>query len=353
MPGPSPPAAEAEGQHGDATDGAAGGSQGGQHDPPRVTSVVQDHLPLAPPTFSGSPLEDATAWAQQFERYCIFRQLGRKQAANLFPLLLKESALFWFNDKFPVAPDTIENVLKQFRERFGINDNARWRKKLDLWHRQQGATEDVEAYIMDINRKANKLSVTPDDMIDILIQGFRPEIRSFVMQRDCKTAAEVCDAARLAQSCNVSSSDTVTAAMAAQLDRQYDMMRSLQTKLDRLSLTGQSSTVHSIDCENTNTAQSHRATWTPRRAGNRRNSAGRSRSTSLEPKNRNKSPSPIESDSTTQRQFRSGASGTCHRCLLQHSGRCFAETKRLKCFRCGGFSHLARACRSRQIRKQY
>lgn len=326
-------------------------------EPPRVGQVLQDGT-LLPPSFSGAPSEDPLAWAQQFERYIVFRQLGTRQAAHLFPLLLRDVALGWFNDEFgQKAPEKIDEVLIKFRNRFITDDTFRWKQRGEIWDRRQRVDESVNLFVSDMRRRAARLALSADELRDVLIHCLRPDIRAFVVQKEPKSCGDVYKYALLAEATvgNAATSSSV----AAQLDANMAMMRKLESKLDRMTLgqvasvqfsgeaTGRDSSWKSRSrsrsreygvSNNTRQSQDHGA-------GQKNAWSSRSYDRSQSPRGHGNSRSQYSRDKGRRPEM--GASAirnerppTCSRCARRHQGRCFAEN--LVCRECGVRGHLAR-----------
>lgn len=333
---------QGEGSHNDGGNAGGGATTGS-----RSLTVVND-ISLAPAPFYGLPGEDATQWAQTFQRYYTFRGLGARQAANLFPLMLRDIALTWFNEKFPVPPTTIEPVLQQFRERFGLSDAAKWRFRGELWRRKQQTTESVDAYFQDMQRRATRLGLEQTELRDAIVQGLRSEIRTFVLQREAKTIADVYKAAQLAES----TIDPVTSTMAGHLEKSLELMKRLE---DRLSRTTVAETEQGGATGGRPRSANYSADHQPRGRGyykrydSPRNGPRRDVRTRFSP---NRSPSPVTRSSSEQwnqpgnnggraRGNMRNNGGKCFNCLLSHgAGRCPA--KNVKCYLCQKYGHYQR-----------
>ena len=196
-------------------------------EPVRPAKVSQD-ISLAPPVFQGTPSEDAIAWAKNYERYIMFRQLGTKQAANLFPLLLKDVALTWFNEKFSVTPSSIDQVLAAFKERFAVSEATKWKLRSQIWRRQQQENESVDSFVTDMHSQAAKLNMDPNELRDAITQGLKSSIRSFVLQKEPKTLADLYKTALLAES----TVSTEQSSLAEQIEQSVRMMKRMEAKID-------------------------------------------------------------------------------------------------------------------------
>jgi len=365
--------AGSDGGPSDAGQGGSGGSGGSQGNPGKRAADAMQDMSVAPAAFHGGPAEDAMSWGQTFERYVMFRGMGNKQAAHLFPLLLRDVALSWYNDTFPNAKDAeaITEVLVKFKKRFGLNESARWKHRGEVWQRRQGPNESVASFVSDMQRKAALLEMDAKELQDAVIQGFRPEIRTFVVQREPKSLGQVYNTALLAESTVESSS----AQIAGQLERSVNLMKKLEARLQATSIA------YSDYGDNENRSDD-RSSGNPIAIRSRPWSRPRSTTGNTERRLRSFSPGPVRrspgSDrygqgraparrlgtpfgQPTFRQFNQPFNNSGWRQNnfnfnrsggFNSSRRPFGSTNstRRACFCCGSLSHLAKECDSRTQR---
>lgn len=147
------------------------------------------------------------------------------QSSKLFPLLLRDVALSWFNDRFPDGDNDLKDIVDAFNERFALFEPTKWRHRSDVWQRQQQPKESVDKYMSDMQTKGTLLNMAADELRDAVIQGLRSELRAFVVQREPKNLADVFRASRLAES----TIEPAQAVLADQLKKSIHLMEKLET----------------------------------------------------------------------------------------------------------------------------
>ena len=68
-------------------------------------------------TFSGKPDEDAVSFANYVSRYCTYQAISSDDSCKLFPLLLRDNALYWY-DNLSTTPNDWEQLRSKFIEKY-------------------------------------------------------------------------------------------------------------------------------------------------------------------------------------------------------------------------------------------
>ena len=150
---------------------------------------------FCPEMFFGMPSEDTNDWIEKFIAWSKFNGLkDMDRVHNAIQLRLSGSALTWFKT---VAPQSnFDNLSKLFKDHFAQNRPS-WLLEQQLAERNMSKDENIEIYIMDIDRRCNILAKSEKEKIAALMRGLHPTIRMFVMQQNPKTWVEAVQAARL------------------------------------------------------------------------------------------------------------------------------------------------------------
>ena len=183
-------------------------------------------LSIAPTVFSGGPGEDVNDWCRYVQRYLAYKAMPKHNASQMIALLLRGKALTWFNETYQDNPPEEPNdILVAIQKHFAIKPTAKWKHLQLLWNTKQGDSS-VDDYIAHMVKMATKVGITGDELVHPVIQGMKPEIRSFVLQKEPKTLAEVNNAAQLAESTVEPSNST----LASQLQQSIDLLHKLSVK---------------------------------------------------------------------------------------------------------------------------
>jgi len=166
---------------------------------PNVHLVLSDAA-YAPPTFNGSPTQDAERWLRRFKHYVQYRQSTEAETIQLFKLMMTDTAADWLESLPQHDRDDLESLFKAFEERFASAEIFRWKSAAAIFDRQQGQSETVDTYITDVLNLAKKVPITDARLIRFaLIKGFKPNIRQHVLQSSVETLEGTIKAARVAE----------------------------------------------------------------------------------------------------------------------------------------------------------
>ena len=106
-------------------------------------------LGIPPPTFSGTPTENAEAFKQDFESYCVVNNIKADRKFDVFKLLLKGLALNWFQNLKDTEKPDYATAITHFDTAY-INTKHPWVKLQKLNARKLLPTESVDDYIRDV-----------------------------------------------------------------------------------------------------------------------------------------------------------------------------------------------------------
>lgn len=133
---------------------------------------------VVPPFFSGESGEDVDVFLRRFERAAKANQWDSESQLVHLPCYLKGRAATWF-DRAEDGLPTLEDIKKALRAAF--TDTRRKERSLQLLlGRQQGPGESSAVYIEAVAELCHQAdpAMAEKDIIDFLLRGLRPEIRS-------------------------------------------------------------------------------------------------------------------------------------------------------------------------------
>ena len=197
--------------------------------------------PYAPSTYHGSSTEDADDYIAYIERYATYRHLSEQQRLELLPVLLRDSAIDWYETLSHDEVSSWPNFKKSFLDRFGRTAATRFRDMTTLWSTSQATDETVDNYYSRMVNLARRLPHLDNVIIrDAVIRGLRPSIRAKVLSAEVQTMKQLLDTARLSEMA-ISSEDDMMSSLLHELrttkEQHSDEIRQLSIRLDKLSMT--------------------------------------------------------------------------------------------------------------------
>ena len=147
-------------------------------------------------------LQQADDWLSQFQSYASVKRLTGADLIDIFKLLMRDTAALWFTSLSPTVRASPQALFKTFLARFGLSDMQKWRVERELSTRYQQTAESVDEYITSMLVVGNRVGMPSDRILKLIIQGLKPELRSFVMNNRAQTIDEVLEVARMHESAN-------------------------------------------------------------------------------------------------------------------------------------------------------
>ncbi len=154
---------------------------------------------LSPPSFSGDGTQNASLWWDSVTNYSTYRGLNDQQTVALFPLLLRETALGWFQTLPEGSRDTTEHLKPAFLDAFGQPEATRWSRERMLYSMQQTPSQTTLQFVTKVRTAADGLKLDDAHLLRLIIGGLRPSIRAFVLQQKPATIKELLTAATVAE----------------------------------------------------------------------------------------------------------------------------------------------------------
>ena len=173
--------------------------------------------PYSPSTYHGSSTEDADDYLAYIERYATYRHLSEQQRLELLPVLLRDSAIDWYETLSHDEVSSWPNFRKSFLDRFGRIEATRFRDMTTLWSTSQATDETVDNYYSRMVNLARRLPHLDNVIIrDAVIRGLRPSIRAKVLSAEVQTMKQLLDTARLSEMA-ISSEDDMMSSLLHEL----------------------------------------------------------------------------------------------------------------------------------------
>lgn len=157
--------------------------------------------------FSNEQDSDPNLWLQKFKTFAKVKKLADDIIVPQFSLLLTGKAERCFSTLPEDRTTTFAELEKTFLEMFTPSEAIRWSqvqalmsRVQALMSRQQGASETSDDFIEDVRRQAGLLKKDDKEVVDFIVNGLRPEIRSFVLSKEASNLRDVTKFARMGQS---------------------------------------------------------------------------------------------------------------------------------------------------------
>ena len=169
--------------------------------PSTVHYATVNDSSLTPAPFTGAPTDNCRDWIEYFKRFAHFKQLSAPAVLDLFALVMRGAANTWFTSLDEHIRSDLKAVIAAFETRYLPPPISRWKRAAEFWQRDQRSNESVEDYVADMMQKAR--DVGADDNNDTtryaIMKGLRASLRSYVMQQNPRSTAELLEAAKVAE----------------------------------------------------------------------------------------------------------------------------------------------------------
>jgi Retrotransposon gag protein len=154
---------------------------------------------LCPEPFKGTEHEEAKFWLSRFELYVSLQGWNSMRTAKAFPLFLRDSASIWFDALADDVKTDLTKLKKAFIERYYPHKATKWTRLEKFNARSQKKGESVMTYAEAVIKMGKELDKSDKELLEALIKGLRPHIRSYVLEREPKNPEECLSLARNAE----------------------------------------------------------------------------------------------------------------------------------------------------------
>jgi hypothetical protein len=165
---------------------------------------------LCPDPFKGTDKEDATIWLNRFNMYAELKSWSSEQTAKTFPLFLREDASVWYETLATEQKSSFDTLQKAFKDRFFPHKSLRWARLDQFGRRTQQDGESAISYAQDVVRLGRQLEKTDSAITERIVQGLRPALRKYVMDKDPHTVEDTLTYARMAEAYNADNESSLS-----------------------------------------------------------------------------------------------------------------------------------------------
>ena len=191
-------------------------------------SVKMTDSVIAPPTFNGKAGQNPSDWLRHFILYSTFKGYTADRQKSLFKVLLVDGAADWLEGQgFPA--ETSFNELKQaFEQRFKSPNVLKYKNAKEVFTRRQGLTQSVDDYVTDMIKIGKAIEISDQMLQFAVLNGLRPELATYVTQRQPENMADLLQAARIAELTLPASKDTELHSKVDRLMAHWDKLSTAQ-----------------------------------------------------------------------------------------------------------------------------
>ncbi|KAK7506496.1 hypothetical protein BaRGS_00001971 [Batillaria attramentaria] len=123
----------------------------------------------------------------------------RATARETFPPFVEGKASEWYEGLPDADKCTFASLIKAFSHRYLPHPATRWEKLEEYSSRKQTTGETVDEFCQHLSRQGRDLEKQDREIMEACIRGFRPEIKSFVMEKEPHDFTQMLHFARTAQ----------------------------------------------------------------------------------------------------------------------------------------------------------
>src|ERR1044072_10028351 len=146
---------------------------------------------LNPDVCRGIKGEEAEEWLTSVNHWLKFKQFTDAQSCTALLLLLRDSALCWYNALPDATKVDLTLLTVAFLRRYKTDEVTGWQDNAAIWTTKQQPTQSVDDYINLMERKAAKTTAPAEQKRHAIIHGLRPAIRQQVLQHEIATIDQI------------------------------------------------------------------------------------------------------------------------------------------------------------------
>jgi len=141
-----------------------------------LMAQLNTHI-MTPDVFRGTREEDGAEWLRSLEHWMLFKQIVDPQKSAAVPVLLRDSALYWYDSLNETERSQFPQFKAAFLARYSTNKLTGWQESAEVWKTKQRPDQSVDSYINSMERKTARINATPEQRLYAVINGLLPNIR--------------------------------------------------------------------------------------------------------------------------------------------------------------------------------
>ena len=155
-----------------------------------------------PPIFHGRSDESGDEWLRHFQHFCLYKAFDGDKSLALMKVLLKGNAANWFDSLTATQTASFDALVTAFKTRYKPPDTMKFKSAKELYSHKQREDESAEDFIESMRKLGREIKEGPegDEMSKYaILNGLRPNIATFVTQREPENLDDLVKSARLAE----------------------------------------------------------------------------------------------------------------------------------------------------------
>jgi len=162
-------------------------------------SVSMTDSVIAPPTFNGKAGQDPIDWLRHFILYSTFKGYTADRQKSLFKVLLVDGAADWLEAQGFAAETSFDELKQAFEQRFKSPNVLKYKNAKEVFTKRQGLGQSVDDYVTEMIKIGKAIAISDQMSIFAVLNGLRPELATYVTQRQPENMADLLQAARIAE----------------------------------------------------------------------------------------------------------------------------------------------------------
>jgi hypothetical protein len=130
-------------------------------------------------------------WLRSVKHWVAFKEMDPAEKARSFPVMLRGSALVWYDNVDDDVKNDFDRMTQAFLDRYHIVGVTGWKDAASLWGTPQQPHQSVDDYLNQMERKASKTSMPDEQKRYAIINGLRPSIRQQVLQHEIINLSQI------------------------------------------------------------------------------------------------------------------------------------------------------------------
>lgn len=135
-------------------------------------------------------------WLDKFECYGDLHQWDDQRKVKAFRLYLGGAAELWYAGLGDAQKATFDALKQTFIDYF-VTSRPKYAMEQELMNTDQRPGQTVDDFAADIQSKCSLLGKSDEDRRTYFVRGLLPELKAFVIARDCTTYEDALKTARL------------------------------------------------------------------------------------------------------------------------------------------------------------
>ena len=161
-----------------------------------ATSFLSKGEDIHLPKFSGDSAEDVKQFLRQLDQTATFNKFTNVQKAEALPHLLTGNANVWFSAPAHLAGKTYDQLCEALIRQF-LSESDIWLLRQQLLNKRQTENESVAQFASEIRKLCLRLDLLVEESVHFVINGLKPELKSYVLLQRPKTFFEAQTFAKL------------------------------------------------------------------------------------------------------------------------------------------------------------